>query len=270
MNASASASDPAGQFQRAFPDDVRTPAGLVVPPWLESLVEPTPGSGVVPTSSRSQLEALKRAASTQKEPLDNPDRSAVLILFSGDSTATQRPEDASVVLMHRATTLRKHAGQMSFPGGRMDDTDRGPVHTALREAEEETGLRREAVSVLRVLDPIDISRTGYAVYPVIAHFAQPHPLQAMDPAETDLVLTVPISELIDPKNRLRVGFDAWSGPAFHVDGFVVWGFTAGVLNHVLDVAGWSEPWQDNKIYDLRETLARSRNQESFGVNGRLR
>ena len=99
---------------------------------------------------------------------------------------------------------------------------------------------------------------------------QPHPLQAMDPAETDLVLTVPISELIDPKNRLRVGFDAWSGPAFHVDGFVVWGFTAGVLNHVLDVAGWSEPWQDNKIYDLRETLARSRNQESFGVNGRLR
>ncbi|MDK6685549.1 CoA pyrophosphatase, partial [Escherichia coli] len=86
----------------------------------------------------------------------------MLVLISGDAEAHQRPEDASVVLTHRATTLRKHAGQMAFPGGRVDPEDVDEIDTALREAEEETGLNRETVTPVRVLDSIDISRTGFA------------------------------------------------------------------------------------------------------------
>ena len=170
----------------------------VAPPWLA----PVLGDGEDPG-----LTALRRAASTVDEPLENPDESAVLVLLGGDPAAPERPDDALVVLTHRAPTLRRHAGQMSFPGGRRDPGDRDAVHTALREAEEETGLRPDAVTPLKVLDPIDISRTGFAVHPVLAYWHEPHDLRAMDPNETAEVLPVRISDLVDPANRIRVGWE---------------------------------------------------------------
>lgn len=233
----------------------------VAPPWLAPVLGGAEDPG---------LSALRRAASTLDEPLENPDESAVLVLLGGDPGATRRPDDALVVLTHRATTLRRHAGQMSFPGGRRDPGDRDAVHTALREAEEETGLRPDAVTPLKVLDSIDISRTGFAVKPVLAYWHDPHDLRAMDPAETDEVLPVRISDLVDPANRMRVGWGPWSGPAFRVGDFVVWGFTGGVLDHLLDAAGWSVPWDDGDVLDLRETLTKSANQETFGMDGTTR
>ena len=159
---------------------------------------------------------------------------------------------------------------MSFPGGRRDPGDRDAVHTALREAEEETGLRPDTVTPLKVLDPIDISRTGFAVHPVLAYWHAPHDLRAIDPNETDAVLPVRISDLVDPANRIRVGWENWSGPAFRVGDFVVWGFTGGVLDHMLDAAGWSVPWDDGTVLDLRDTLAKSANRETFGMDGTKR
>lgn len=244
-----------------------TPAGLRVPKWMLPIVD---DSHRVPTSSEDQLESLRRASSTLDAPLERPNMSAVLVLLSGWFDGHSLPADASIVLMHRATTLRKHAGQMSFPGGRMDPTDRDPVHTALREAEEETGLDARTVTPLRVLDAIDISRTGFAVHPVLAYWHAPHPLTAVDPAETDEVLNVPIRELIDPANRLQVGYGNWSGPAFRVADFIVWGFTGGVLSHLLNIAGWAVPWNDSEVHNLRETLEASANGEAFGLGGQLR
>ncbi|QGS35843.1 NUDIX domain-containing protein [Corynebacterium xerosis] len=233
----------------------------VAPPWLA----PVLGDGEDPG-----LTALRRAASTVDEPLENPDESAVLVLLGGDPAAPERPDDALVVLTHRAPTLRRHAGQMSFPGGRRDPGDRDAVHTALREAEEETGLRPDAVTPLKVLDPIDISRTGFAVHPVLAYWHEPHDLRAMDPNETAEVLPVRISDLVDPANRIRVGWESWNGPAFRVGDFVVWGFTGGVLDHLLEGAGWAKPWDDGTVLDLRETLAKSANRETFGMDGTRR
>ena len=91
--------------------------------------------------------------------------------------------------------------------------------------------------------------------------------QAVDPAETDAVLPVRISDLVDPANRIRVGWGDWSGPAFRVGDFVVWGFTGGVLDHLLEGAGWAVPWDDGTVLDLRETLAQSANRETFGMDG---
>lgn len=233
----------------------------VVPPWLGPVLDDGGDPG---------LEALRRAASTRR-PGDAEGRaSAVLVLLGGDAAAVDRPEDSLVVLTHRSTELRSHAGQMSFPGGKADPGDAGPVDTALREAEEETGLARSSVTPLRVLDSIDIARTGFAVHPVLAYWHDPHPLRVVDPAETDAVLQVPLADLIDPGNRLTVGYGSWSGPAFRVGDYVVWGFTGGVLAHLLDAAGWTVPWDHCTVHDLRATLAASANRESFGMGGRLR
>ncbi|MDO5030804.1 MAG: CoA pyrophosphatase [Corynebacterium sp.] len=263
-------------------------SGLYLPKWLTNSLPPhlvdaghTDGPRLVESTSHSgqgvggrsgtsssvkrAFAKLRRDSSTQEKPLKNPARSAVLVLLSGDAQAQQRPEDASVVLLHRATTLRSHAGQMAFPGGRVDPGDVDEIDTALREAEEETGLNRKTVTPLRVLDSIDISRTGFAVKPVLAYWNEPHPLWAVDQAETESVLNVPISDLVNPENRMMLGYSGWQGPAFKVGDFVVWGFTGGVLSYLLDVAGWSEPWDEANVQKLLPVLARSANGEKLSV-----
>lgn len=233
---------------------------MTAPRWLAPLID-------APGGDPAQL---RRDSSTLPGRNADPRESAVLVLLGGDPDADTRPADASVVLTHRSPQLRRHAGQMAFPGGKADPGDEGPVHTALREAAEETGLDPSGVDPLRVLDRIGIRRTGFAVRPVLAYWRTPGPLRAVDPAETDEVLTVAVDELVDPANRLRVGVAGWSGPAFRVGDYVVWGFTAGVLAHLLDHAGWARPWDDGPVHDLRRTLAASANRESFGLGGRLR
>lgn len=230
-----------------------------VPPWLGPVLAEHEDPG---------LAALRRAASTKSmAAVDKPRESAVLVLVEGDPTATERPEDARIVLTHRSPNLRSHAGQMAFPGGKVDATDRDAVHTALREAWEETGLNPVSATPLRVIDSIGIDRTGFEVHPVLAYWHDPHELRVVDENETDAVLTVPVSELISPESRFTAGFGDWSGPAFRVGEFVVWGFTAGVLSHLLDAAGWSVPWEQEPVHDLFDTLAKSANNESFNFGG---
>lgn len=265
--------------------------GLILPPWLKNSLPPHlipdaqvagesvtapkkqataeraggAGGGASSESGARALKKLRRDASTQTRPLRNPARSAVLVLLSGDARKQRRPEDASVVLIHRATTLNNHAGQMAFPGGRVDPGDIDAVDTALREAQEETGLDRASVTPLRVLDSIDISRTGFAVNPVLAYWHAPHPLRAVDPGETDEVLNVPISHLVAPENRMMLRYQGWQGPAFKVDDFVVWGFTGGVLSYLLDIAGWSQPWEKTRVDELLPVLAQSANGENLSL-----
>lgn len=228
---------------------------VTVPPWLGPVLDQEQDPGLV---------ALRRASSARDSVAGDTTReSAVLVLVGGDPTAAERPEDARIVLTHRSPYMRSHAGQMAFPGGKVDPTDRDAVHTALREAWEETGLHPTSATPLRVIDPIGISRTGFEVRPVLAYWHDPHELRVVDENETDAVLNVQVSDLIDPANRLTVGFGDWSGPAFRVGDFVVWGFTAGVLSHLLDAAGWAVPWEQDKVHDLFETLSKSANNESF-------
>ena len=233
---------------------VRTPAGLDIPAWV---------ANAMPQQASDHMKGLRQSASILDRRLQNPAMSAVLVLLSGDAGADTRPDDAAVVLTHRATTLRSHAGQMSFPGGRVDPEDIDVVDTALREAEEETGLNRATVTPLSVMDSIDISRTGFAVHPVLAYWHEPHPLTAVDPGETESVLHVPIAELIAPENRIMVGFAGWQGPAFRVGDFVVWGFTGGVLNYLLEITGWAAEWDREEIHDLFATLEKSANGENL-------
>jgi 8-oxo-dGTP pyrophosphatase MutT (NUDIX family) len=171
---------------------------------------------------------------------------AVLILF-----ADSEVHGPDVLVLQRAATMRNHAGQPAFPGGAADPGDGGPPQTALREAAEEVGLDPKTVTILTELPPVWISVSGFVVTPVLAWWHAPHPVYAVEPAEVARVARLPIAELANPANRLRIRHSSgYIGPAFSVDGMLVWGFTAGILTVLLDMGGWSKPWDTSRVENL--------------------
>ncbi|MEH0148034.1 CoA pyrophosphatase [Corynebacterium sp. Q4381] len=189
------------------------------------------------------------------------DEAAVLILFTGDPSAEQLPDDAAVLITHRHPKMRSHSGQMAFPGGRIDPGDRGPVDAALREAYEETALERDRVVPLAVMAPVTTGGSRRRVRPVVAYSASPGTVHPASEIETDDVFFVPVRELVDPVNRIQAGWKLWSGPAFWARCYLIWGFTGALLSVVLDAGGWAGEW-DREPQDLRKALARSCNDES--------
>ncbi|MEV7790183.1 CoA pyrophosphatase [Streptomyces sp. NPDC088106] len=177
-------------------------------------------------------------------------QSAVLILF-GDGA--RGPE---LLLMERASSLRAHAGQPSFPGGALDPEDGdpqgdGPLRAALREAEEETGLDPSGVQLFGVLPKLYIPVSGFVVTPVLGWWRVPSPVDAVDLNETARVFTVPVADLTHPDNRATtVHPSGFQGPAFLVESALVWGFTAGVIDRLLHFAGWERPWDQGKRVPL--------------------
>lgn len=145
-------------------------------------------------------------------------------------------EQVHLVLTRRAGTLGQHAGQVSLPGGALDQ-DESIEAAALREANEEIGLTDE-VRVLGPLSPLYIPVSNFALYPVVA-VADTHPHLTPADAEVERVLEVSLGELQHPDNR-RVGWrwregEAIRVPYFELQGERVWGATAMVLGELLAV-----------------------------------
>jgi 8-oxo-dGTP pyrophosphatase MutT (NUDIX family) len=171
--------------------------------------------------------------------------SAVLVLLGGSD---QSPD---VLVLQRAATLRYHAGQPAFPGGAAEPGDTGAADTALREAWEEVGLDPASVTVLAELPKLWIAVSDFAVTPVLAWWHAPHEVHPRDPGEVARVARLPIAELVDPRNRVRVRHPGgWLDPAFQIRGMLVWGFTAGVLAALLEMGGWARPWPQDRVVDL--------------------
>lgn len=230
------------------------------PAWLDTLVRRAREGRI--TDNLPERKPPKPGAD---HPTGRPHRtSAVLVLFSGDPDAPgpRPPRDARVLLTHRAATLGSHAGQISFPGGGAEEGDRCIVDTALREAEEETGLDPASVDVLAVTGSLYIPVSNYSVYPVLAYWREPMRVHVADEAETTRVMAEPLDQLLDPANRFIVRQKmGWQGPAFHIDDLVLWGFTAGVFAAATEVGEWDLDWNTDDVRDLEETLAASANGE---------
>lgn len=191
-------------------------------------------------------------------PAEGGRRSAVLVLF-GESPAEPGGDAVpDLLLIERARSLRSHAGQPSFPGGALDEVDGdpsgpGPVNAALREAGEETGLDPSGVQVFGVLPDLYIPVSNFVVTPVLGWWREQTPVAPGDPAEVAAVFRVPIDELADPDRRARLKHPSgFRGPAFLVEGRLVWGFTAGVIDRILHHAGLERPWDTGREIELSE------------------
>ncbi|WP_051105103.1 NUDIX hydrolase [Catelliglobosispora koreensis] len=198
---------------------------------------------------------LSRARDSERQDftrLETPSQgrpAAVLVLFG------EEPEQGpDLLVLQRDARMRTHAGQVAFPGGAADPEDADATATALREAEEEVGLDPSSVTVLTALPQLWIPVSDFLVTPVLAWWHKPHPVDTTSPDEVAHVARLPVQELADPANRLRVKHPSgFIGPAFQVKGMLVWGFTAGVISALLDLGGWTQPWDTSRV----EMLPRS-------------
>lgn len=196
-----------------------------LPEWLAPIVGQIDGSSVADLLPRPALSAPRPGR-----------RSAVLMLFADG------PAGPDLLLTARASTLRAHAGQPAFPGGKQDPGE-DAVQTALREAGEETGLQPSSVTPAALFPDLFLGPSGFLVSPVLGYWHTPGPVGPVDTAETAAVARVPVADLVHPANRGRVRHPSgYIGPAFEVAGMVVWGFTAGLVEVLLDLGGWTVPW----------------------------
>jgi hypothetical protein len=136
------------------------------------------------------------------------------------------------------------------------------VHTALREAQEETGIDPGRLQPFATLDRMFIPPSGFHVVPVLAYSPDPGPVAVVNESETAVVARVPLRAFVNPANRLMVyrGGDAggpprFAGPAFLLNEMLVWGFTGHVISAMLDVAGWAQPWNTDDVRELDEAMA---------------
>ena len=210
-----------------------------------------------------RLHALPFAPPAKPSPAAVP--AAVLLAL-----APSGEDDYDLILVRRPTHLRRHAGQVGLPGGAIEPGDADETAAALREAWEEVGLPPSAVRVLGTLERAYVAASGYDVLPVVGTWDGRAPL-VPNPGEVAGILRPTLRQLADPANHGTLPLEAIlppeqaaarspahvTSPVFHVDGVVVWGFTAGLLVRFLTLLGLPAPpvppdWQDR--HRLRSPL----------------
>jgi 8-oxo-dGTP pyrophosphatase MutT (NUDIX family) len=181
---------------------------------------------------------------------ENARSASVLVLLKDDGGADG--PGPSVLLQQRAATLRNHPGEVAFPGGAADPGDADAPATALREAAEELAVDPGSVAVGATLPPLWIPVSGFAVTPVLALWLRPHTVAPQAASEVAAAHQVPLPLLADPASRGTVTYPSGrAGPGFQVTGVpLIWGFTAGVLSWLLDLGGWTLPWDTGRTMEL--------------------
>ncbi len=185
-------------------------------------------------TSASALAAVLLELDSHAQPAtDDQVAAAVLVALYEDPQG-----DLRVVLTKRRADLRRHAGEISFPGGRRDPEDSSLSETALREAEEEIGVARSDVTLVGALERTSTFVTNYAIHPFVGLLDGSRSWRASE-LEVDSVLEPTLSAVRAGATRTRVerrGF-AFQTDAYVFDGELVWGATARILEDLLTRTG---------------------------------
>ena len=177
-----------------------------------------------PPDTRSDYD-LNPGMRTEAPPVESLTPAAVLVPIVGHKSSP------TVLLTKRTDHLRDHAGQVSFPGGRVEVVDDGPNDTALRETDEEIGLHRDHIEIVGQLADYE-TRTGFNVTPIVGYVRPGFDLK-LDSFEVAAAFEIPLEFVLDPRNHQKRS-RMWKGTERHYyameyDSYLVWGATAGML-----------------------------------------
>jgi 8-oxo-dGTP pyrophosphatase MutT (NUDIX family) len=184
--------------------------------------------------STRNIEILKRESlflnSRTNKP--KPKVSAILILFY------LRNNTLYTAMMKRANDNSVHSNQISFPGGKFEDSDNLIINTALREANEELGINIDSIKILGMLSKLYIPPSNFDVYPVIGYTAQPPSFVINE--EVERLMEVRIEDLLDDRVRITKPIEHSSGktvdvPCYFIDNEIIWGATAMIISELTDV-----------------------------------
>lgn len=173
-------------------------------------------------------------------------RSAVLVLLSQDSV------DGALLITERAAHLRHHPGQLCFPGGGREGMETA-VQTALRETFEEVAIAPDEIEIIGTLSEGGVARSHNIVTSVVGVLRDESLAVrelVLDPDEVAAAKWIQIKRLASPENRATWQFETFSGPAFVIDEYVIWGYTAGVISELLASRGWDKPWDRRRIIEI--------------------
>ena len=189
------------------------------------------------------LPTVNSADVTRFVPVDGSGRHAAVLVLFGNGP--------DVLLIERAGGDDAHAGQPAFPGGMAEPFDADAVSTALREAQEETGVDVSGVTVFGALPDLWVPVSDFVVTPVLGWWHQPSHVAVQDHSEVSRVERIALADLVSPGNRCTaVHPSGYRGPGFLVNDMLVWGFTAGVLSGVIDYGGWAQEWDASRAVEI--------------------
>jgi len=195
----------------------------------EAFQKPLPG-----LASQLKMASMRRLTRDGRMAYPEGARKAgVLILLYPDEGV------AKIVFMKRNEYPGVHSGQISFPGGGHEPGDADTVSTALREAEEETGIERESVQIIGTLSELFIPPSNFLVTPVVAYTLSKPEFQP-DPQEVQQLLEIPLDAFLDKNVKQEKEIDVFPAltmkvPCYFIDGHVIWGATAMMLSEFLDL-----------------------------------
>jgi 8-oxo-dGTP pyrophosphatase MutT (NUDIX family) len=205
---------------------------------------PAPGRRAAPVSAVSGSVVavpLPPTASQRGDHDLNPDMfpDRTLVPAAVLVGLVDRPGGMTILFTKRTLHLTDHAGQIAFPGGRIEPTDADAAAAALREAEEEVGLATRHVEMLGRLDTY-VTRTGFEVTPCVGFVAPPESYRP-DPFEVAEVFEVPLGFFLDVRSR-KLESRVFQGRqrffyAYPWGDYYIWGATAGMLNNLVEVLG---------------------------------
>ena len=192
-------------------------------------------------SSQPLTPDLIRAAVANhaRRPAMDDDPGAPLLAAAVLIPVIQDGRDLSVLLTRRTDTVETHKGQIAFPGGMVDVTDRDRVHTAVREADEELGIPPSSVEILGMLDDLT-TPTGFCITPVVGLL--PHlPALRLSPGEVAEAFTVPLAFFADPAHASMEIRSVRGAPreiwTYQYGDYVIWGATGTIIHRFMAILG---------------------------------